>query len=173
MAEFTAGGMSLEKWLDNIGLKGRVTGSRWISQGLIAPVNVLGRNYITKEEDQRFWARAKVGEFSEEAHGIAAEARNDGVDPMRFGAHLVAVPSEMRKIPTQNVGVLVSTVVPDGAAYEADIRARDIIIQIGDKPVESVPMFFRMLPNYAGQTMLFKIIRGDKTLDMEVRLFRE
>jgi hypothetical protein len=70
MAEFTAGGMSVEKWLENLGRKGRATGCRWIRQGLIKPVNILGQNFITREEDERFWVRAKAGEFVGEDRGI-------------------------------------------------------------------------------------------------------
>ena len=70
MAEFTAGGMSVEKWLENIGRKGRATGSRWIAQGLINPVNINGQNFITREEDANFWERAKRGEFAIADRGI-------------------------------------------------------------------------------------------------------
>jgi predicted site-specific integrase-resolvase len=77
MAEFQAGGMTVEKWLSNIGREGRATASRWIADGMIEVVNILGKNFITKEEDERFWVRAKRGEFARENAGVITRQKEE------------------------------------------------------------------------------------------------
>ncbi len=58
-----AGGVKLEKWLDGIGVA-RSTGTRWINQGMLSPVNILGNYYITREMDADFWRYAAAGQFA-------------------------------------------------------------------------------------------------------------
>ena len=66
---FEVGGVTFERWLEAVG-RSRVTGWRWVELGMIQPVNILGRNYITREEDLRFWSRAKAGEFAQEIPSV-------------------------------------------------------------------------------------------------------
>jgi len=66
------GGIELATWMAEIGRPGKATISRWVDLGMIKPVNILGKHFITKEEEDRFWARAKAGEFSKEFSGVAA-----------------------------------------------------------------------------------------------------
>jgi hypothetical protein len=65
MAEFEVSGMTFDRWLESIG-RSRATGYRWIALGMVTPVNIHGKNYITREEDGRFWDRVKAGEFAQE-----------------------------------------------------------------------------------------------------------
>jgi predicted site-specific integrase-resolvase len=81
MAEFEVGGMTFDRWLESIG-RSRVTGWRWVELGMLQTVNINGKNYITREEDERFWQRAKAGEFAQEIQSIqdkvAARTQADG-----------------------------------------------------------------------------------------------
>jgi predicted site-specific integrase-resolvase len=67
-----AGGVTLEKWCGAVG-QSVTTAYRWIKLGMIEPVNILGKFYVTADEDARFWARAKAGEFIRET--VAVEDR--------------------------------------------------------------------------------------------------
>ena len=69
--EVMAGGMEFLKWLRILG-RGRATGYRWVSRGWIEPTNIAGKLYVTVEEINRFWTRAKAGEFARGAGGICA-----------------------------------------------------------------------------------------------------
>jgi hypothetical protein len=66
---FEVGGMTLRKWIESIGIS-PTTAYRWLEKRIITPVNILGRHYITREEDQRLWARAKAGEFEKEVPSV-------------------------------------------------------------------------------------------------------
>ena len=66
--------MSLERWLALIGRE-EPSGFRWARDGIIKVENVLGRNFISSEEIDRFWTRAKAGEFALEPKGAAAKAK--------------------------------------------------------------------------------------------------
>ena len=77
MTDFAVGGMSFDRWLKSVG-RSRVTGWRWVGKGMISPVNILGKNYITREEDVRFWQRAKAGEFAKELESVEERVRAQG-----------------------------------------------------------------------------------------------
>lgn len=66
--------MALERWLALIG-RDDVSGFRWTRDGIITVRNVLGRNFISTAEINRFWARAEAGEFALEPKGAAAKAK--------------------------------------------------------------------------------------------------
>ena len=62
-------GKTIEAWAESIGLqcgKGgkQSTVYRWIKCGMVKPVNINGRYYITSDEEARFWQRAALGEFA-------------------------------------------------------------------------------------------------------------
>ncbi len=44
-----------------------VTAWRWRKKGWITTINIAGRQYITREEVERFNARAAAGEFARDA----------------------------------------------------------------------------------------------------------
>jgi len=54
----------LEKWLATIGVV-PATAWRWRRKGWIETVNIAGRVYISRQEIERFEARAAAGEFSQ------------------------------------------------------------------------------------------------------------
>lgn len=61
---FEIGGMRYDVWLKALG-RSRVTGWRWVKLGMIKPVKIAGKPYITRDEDARFWERARAGEFAD------------------------------------------------------------------------------------------------------------
>lgn len=77
MAEFQAGGMTIEKWMHSIGREPGATAARWKAKGMIETVQILGKDFVTKEEDERFWARAKAGEFEKEEYGIIKQQKEN------------------------------------------------------------------------------------------------
>ncbi len=58
-----SGIVAFEAWLMGIG-KSNTTGWRWRTRGWIETLNISGRVYVTKEEIDRFTARAQKGEFA-------------------------------------------------------------------------------------------------------------
>jgi PDZ domain len=92
------------------------------------------------------------------------------VKPGIFGVHLAPIPEVMRSTLQRNTGVLVDIVQLDTPAFRANILDGDVIIQIANKPVETVQQFIDLLPSYVGQEVSVKVIRGGQTLDIEVQL---
>ena len=68
-ADVLIGGDKFRPRLDQIG-RSRSTGLRWRNRGWVTTVNIDGHQFIAQEEIDRFWARAKAGEFAKEAGGI-------------------------------------------------------------------------------------------------------
>lgn len=74
----TSGGKTIEAWAREIGHQigedcRPTTVYRWIDAGMISPVNIRGRLYVTASEDARFWTRASSGEFAVETKSVAAK----------------------------------------------------------------------------------------------------
>ena len=55
--------MSLDKFMEQTGLS-PATLWRWRKKGMLATVNIYGRQYILRSEIARFNARAAAGEFA-------------------------------------------------------------------------------------------------------------
>jgi hypothetical protein len=87
-----------------------------------------------------------------------------------FGANLATLPEAVRNTLQRNTGAMVDVVILDGPAFRANILSGDVIIQLADRPVESVKQFISLLPSFAGQKVPIKIIRGGQTLDVDVQL---
>jgi hypothetical protein len=92
------------------------------------------------------------------------------VKPGIFGALLAPIPEAMRSTLQRNTGVFISVVQLDTPAFRANILDGDVVIQIADRPVESVQQFLDLLPSYVGQKVTVKVIRGGQTLDVQVQL---
>ena len=75
-ADVLIGGIDFDLWLDQIG-RSRSTGLRWRNRGWVTTVNIDGHQFIAQEEIDRFWARAKAGEFAKEAGGIICMQRKE------------------------------------------------------------------------------------------------
>jgi membrane-associated protease RseP (regulator of RpoE activity) len=90
--------------------------------------------------------------------------------PGILGAAVAPIPEAMRSTLQRNTGVLVNIVVLDSPAFRANILEGDVIIQIANKPVETIQQFSDLLPLYAGQKIPVKVIRGNQTLDIDVQL---
>jgi serine protease Do len=66
-------------------------------------------------------------------------------------------------------GVMVSDVMPDGAAEAAGVSVKDVISTVNGEPVESVPMLALELGRYAaGDTVALGLLRGTETVPANV-----
>jgi hypothetical protein len=50
----------------------RATGWRWRRNGWINTINIYGRQYVTRDEEERFLRRAAQGEFHRDPHAPVA-----------------------------------------------------------------------------------------------------
>lgn len=84
----------------------------------------------------------------------------------------VAVPGD----PVQRAGIRVGLVVEESAASAAGILAGDVIVGLGDEVWREIPItekFGKQIRNLKPKTKVsFKVLRGDKLLDIEVILRR-
>jgi hypothetical protein len=90
--------------------------------------------------------------------------------PGIIGVHLKPIPDELRAKLQRNAGAYVEVVVLDGAAFKANIMRGDVIIQIADKPVSVIPEIQSVLRAHAGEKVPVKLIRDNRTIDLEVQL---
>jgi hypothetical protein len=67
----TAPMVALRKWAREIGVSD-TTAWRWAKAGLIHPVNIYGKLYLTQQDLEQFAARANAGEFSQSPAGACA-----------------------------------------------------------------------------------------------------
>jgi serine protease Do len=66
---------------------------------------------------------------------------------------------------SQTSGVMVSDVMPDGAADEAGLEIKDVVTTVNGKPVESVPMLaLELSRSAAGDTVTLGLLRGTETV---------
>jgi serine protease Do len=66
-------------------------------------------------------------------------------------------------------GVMVSDVLPDGAADTAGVAVKDIVTTVNGKPVSSVPMLALELSRYAaGDVVGLGLLRGTETVSINV-----
>lgn len=63
--------ISLRKWSRDLGISD-TTAWRWTKAGLIHPINIYGKLYLTGEDVRQFATRAKAGEFSQPSAGCTA-----------------------------------------------------------------------------------------------------
>ena len=66
--------LSLRKWRESIGISD-TTCWRWEKAGWISPIRIANKKYLTKEDLEQFYARAKAGEFAVEPSGVCARAK--------------------------------------------------------------------------------------------------
>ncbi|HVK86379.1 MAG TPA: M20/M25/M40 family metallo-hydrolase [Kofleriaceae bacterium] len=90
-----------------------------------------------------------------------------GGDQRRRGASLGTVPSYSED-PNQPKGVLLSDVVPDGAAQKAGLKGGDLIIQIGTTEIGSVSDLMYVLgAAKPGEKTTITYVRGGKTYKVD------
>jgi hypothetical protein len=66
------------RWCGENGIT-RATGWRWRRDGVINTINIYGRQYVTRDEEERFLRRAAQGEFHRDPHAPVA-AKETHVD---------------------------------------------------------------------------------------------
>jgi S1-C subfamily serine protease len=89
-------------------------------------------------------------------------------DARRRGASLGTIPSYSED-PSQPKGVLLTDVVPEGAAQKAGLKGGDLIIQIGTTEIANVNDLMYVLETAKpGQTTTVTFIRGGKTEKVDI-----
>lgn len=72
--DIQVGGIEFLAWLRKIGRE-RTTGYRWAAKKWIEPVNIGGHLFVTQDEINRFWSRARAGEFAKDPVGICVAGK--------------------------------------------------------------------------------------------------
>jgi len=84
------------------------------------------------------------------------------------GVDVTKAKSELTDLP---VGIFVSYVEPDSAAYFAGIKERDIIISLDDKITYTMEDLKKLIDSHSvGDTVKIKIIRNNKKLSLNAKL---
>lgn len=84
------------------------------------------------------------------------------------GVDVTKAKSELTDLP---VGIFVSYVEPDSAAYFAGIKERDIIISLDDKITYTMEELKKLIDSHSvGDTVKIKIIRNNKKLSLNAKL---
>jgi predicted site-specific integrase-resolvase len=65
--------VALRKWVRELGISD-TTAWRWTRAGLIHPINVAGKLYLSAEDIHAFASRAKAGEFARPPAGCARKS---------------------------------------------------------------------------------------------------
>jgi PDZ domain len=87
-----------------------------------------------------------------------------------LGLSLGPIPDNKKAALERNTGAHVEAVTEGSPAFKANILRGDVLVQIADKNFATVEEFMAILPAYAGQKTVIKILRGSRTLDIEVQL---
>ena len=87
-----------------------------------------------------------------------------------LGLRLGPIPDNLKATLERNTGGYVRAVTEGSPAFKANILRGDVLVQIADKSFATVEEFMAILPTYAGQKTVIKILRGSRTLDIEVQL---
>jgi len=111
----------------------------------------------------------KIKELAEEKEGEITEPGADS----KLGVTVQDLTPDLAKtLGMDDVkGVVVTNVAPDSAAFEAGIRTRDVILEVGSKAVSSAKDFkaaTQILP--ANQPTLFLVKRGENTIFLTLKL---
>lgn len=87
-----------------------------------------------------------------------------------FGALSLPLPSEIRTQLERNTGVLVSIVVNDSPAFNANILEGDVILKMNGEDVMSVPDLLKKNMTFAGQKVDVEIWRNGQFKTISVQL---
>jgi hypothetical protein len=90
--------------------------------------------------------------------------------PGVLGAYFVSIPDDLRSQLQRNTGVLITAVVEDGPAFNANVLRGDVIIEVANEPVATPNQLFDLIRANAGQTVPITVLRGAETKVLEVHL---
>jgi serine protease Do len=112
---------------------------------------------------------------SREPEIVASEEKSEKPDPgavSPFGLHVKDLSPDLAKelgLETPG-GVVISSVQPGGAADEAGLRARDVILEVNRAAVKDVDAYQAALKNSAkGKIVLLLVKRGENTIYVTVK----
>lgn len=87
-----------------------------------------------------------------------------------FGATMLPLPDELRRKLQRNTGAYVQFVRLGSPAFKADILQGDTIIQANGELIASPEELVGFLSTHAGQTVTMRMLRGEKTVQVQVKL---
>jgi hypothetical protein len=88
----------------------------------------------------------------------------------RLGIFPSAVDDTTRKILQTNAGISVLVVTEGTPAFAADVLPGDVLLAIGDDPVQSVESFYQLLDKYQGQSPVLKIARDGQRMEKRIEI---
>jgi S1-C subfamily serine protease len=140
-----SGGALVDSRCRVIGVNTAVAG---VGLGLAVPINAATRQIIGALMTEGRVRRAYIG--------IAGGPR--------------PLPPQARSRLGRKGGVEVVEVVEGSPAAQAGLRAEDLIVELGGRPIERVDEVQRLMTDQAiGQSVLVRVLRGERQLDLEIR----
>lgn len=106
--------VALSKWTREVGISS-ATVWRWAKRGVIHPITIAGKRYLTGDDLQQFYARAKAGEFDTGPRGIAAASARRARERKSAAGPGVVVDKTAPEQPTQPSGEVATVVTVSGA----------------------------------------------------------
>lgn len=108
-----------------------------------------------------------------EIAGQIIAARGPIARPSLQAEHLDLDDETAARLPaiTAKSGAVIMTLVPGGAAADAGLRAGDVIVQVGDTPVDAqTPLLNALVRHRPGETVKVVLNRNGRIIEAEVRL---
>lgn len=140
-----SGGALVDSRCRVIGVNTAVAG---VGLGLAVPINTATRQIIGALMTEGRVRRAYIG--------IAGGPR--------------PLPPQARSRLGRKGGVEIVEVAPGSPAERAGLRAEDLIVELGDQPIERVDEVQRLMTGQAiGQPLAIRVLRGEHLHDLEIR----
>ncbi|MEE4660024.1 MAG: Do family serine endopeptidase [Halieaceae bacterium] len=132
--------------------------------GLVPPESKA--SVVLVRDGKRKTMRIKVGRLdSDDQPSVAATAETATGTGVRLGLVVEDITDSLRSRWNISGGVVVSEVVPDSPAAEAEVRPGDVITLLAGKPVTSVDSFLRIVEGLQpGKSVPVRLIRRGNPL---------
>ena len=93
--------------------------------------------------------------------------------PRMFGTEYEDLPENIRRKIGSNKGVLVTVVIKNSPAFNADIFSGDVIKNMGDVLITNVETINNAIDKYQGQEVDVLIFRDDKEIHKKIKIGKE
>jgi hypothetical protein len=93
--------------------------------------------------------------------------------PPILGVLVQPLGDDLKKKFETNKGVSVFVVINGSPAFNADILKGDLLMSLAGEEITTPDQFFDIVARHAGQTVDLGIIRGDKSVDIRLKLNRD
>jgi len=131
------------------------------------PVGKIVRVEVLRKGKRKVF-RVKIGKLEEKKAEVSPAER-----AFQLGMIVDEITPELQQKYglAEKKGVLVVDVKRMSPAYEAGIREGDVILEIDQKPVDSIEQYMKMMKKYReGDTILFLIKRGGNTIYLTLKV---